>query len=260
MWCCLASLFFNRFDPNRRSAFQTQNRSEVCPPGRNLLSNRRLTSRQLTPLDKNGRFHFNFLRLVWLECLLLVKGLKWYWLAGMAVLWIGSLTAPSESMRSYWFMVVSSGRCWYGRRMGEREVRYQAEQLIYQAAYPLVRLLFSAWLAGLLVTAVAASGVLFGRLLAGQPAGVLPWTLSVVFIPTLALALGIWSRSSKLFEVVYPILWYLGPFNRENGLAVLDYLGIHAGAPVNISPLWFIGLLIVLLLFAFIGRRRQILL
>jgi hypothetical protein len=253
------SLFFNRFDPNRRSSSKRkavkskpiQEDAALPTAGRPVV--------QLTPLEKDSRFHFNFLRLVWLECLLLVKGSKWYWLAGMAVLWIGSLTAPSENMRSYWYMVVCIWPVLVWSRMGEREVRYQAEQLVYQAAYPLARLLFSAWLAGVLITAAAASGVLFGRLLSGQPAEVLSWTLSVVFIPTLALALGVWSRSSKLFEMVYPILWYLGPFNRENGLVVLDYLGIHAGAPVNGSPLWFAGLLIFLLLLAFVGRRRQIL-
>jgi hypothetical protein len=253
------SLFFNRFDPNRRAASKRKLVRSKPVQEDTTFQTAGLPAVQLTPLEKNSRFHFNFFRLVWLECLLLVKGLKWYWLAGLAVLWIGSLTAPSETMRSYWFLVVCIWPVLVWSRMGEREVRYQAEQLIYQAAYPLARLLLSAWSAGVLVTAMAASGVLFGRLLAGQPAGVLPWTLSIVFIPTLALALGVWSRGSKLFEVVYPILWYLGPFNRENGLVVLDYLGIHAGAPVNASPLWFTGVLIFLLLLAFIGRRRQIL-
>ncbi len=253
------SLFFNRFDPHRRASSERKPVKSKPVQEDTPLQTAGQPAVQLTLLEKNSRFHFNFFRLVWLECLLLVKGLKWYWLAGMAVLWIGSITAPSENIRSYWFMVVCIWPVLVWSKMGEREVRYQAEQLIYQAAYPLARLLFSAWLAGILITAVAASGVLLGRLFTGQPAEVLPWALAVVFIPTLALTLGVWSRSSKLFEVVYPILWYLGPFNKENGLVVLDYLGIHAGAPVNVAPLWFTGLLIVLLLFAFIGRRRQIL-
>jgi hypothetical protein len=253
------SLFFNRFDPNRCSFPKRKHAESIAVEEDPAIQTAAQAAQdQLTPLEKNTRFHFNFLRLVWLECLLMVKGLKWYWLVGMAVLWIGSITSPSESMRSYWFIVVGIWPVLVWSKMGEREVRYQAEQLIYQAAYPQVRLLFSAWLAGVLITAVAASGVLLGRFLAGQPVGILPWSLSVVFIPTLALTLGILSRSGKLFEVVYPILWYLGPFNRENGLVILDYLGIHAQAPVNVSPLWFAGFLAILLLLAFIGRRRQI--
>jgi hypothetical protein len=97
-----------------------------------------------------------------------------------------------------------------------------------------------------------------GRLVNAEPAGLLPWTLSVLFIPTLALSLGVWSRSSKAFEVIYPILWYLGPFNPQNGLAVLDYLGIHAQSPVNTSPLGFGGVILLLLMFALLGRWRQV--
>jgi hypothetical protein len=200
----------------------------------------------------------NFLRLAWLECLLLVKGLKWYWLAGMLVLWVGCVFSPAEGLRKYGYMLIAIWPVLIWSRLGEREVRYQTEQLIYQAAYPLPRLLASAWLAGVLVTALATSAVLLGRLIAAEPLALVPWLLSVVFIPTLALTLGIWSRGSKLFEVAYPILWYLGPFNRENGLAVLDYLGIHAQAPANSAPLLFAGGLLVLLLLAYLGRRRQI--
>ena len=110
----------------------------------------------------------------------------------------------------------------------------------------------------LLWLAVAVGVALLGRLILGEPLALLPWALSVLFIPTLALALGAWSRSSKLFEVVYPILWYLGPFNPESGLAVIDYLGVHAQAPVNTAPGVFAGVIVALLALAVIGRRRQV--
>lgn len=142
-------------------------------------------------------------------------------------------------------------------KMGEWEARYQAEHSLYQAADPVARRMGPAWLAGVLFTAVGASGVLLGKLCHAEPVALLPWILSVVFIPTLALALGVWSRSSKLFEVVYPILWYLGPFNSQNQLAVLDYLGIHPQAPVHTAPLSFTGFILLLALLAVIGRRRQ---
>jgi hypothetical protein len=154
-------------------------------------------------------FHINFLRLIWSECLLLTKGLKWYWLAGMAVFWMGSVVIPSAGMRNYWFMLVAIWPVLVWSKMGEREVHYHTEHLIYQAAYPLVRLLCSSWVAGVLMTAVALSGVLLGRIIHAEPVALLSWILSVFFVPTLALTLGVWSRGSKLFEVVYAILWYL---------------------------------------------------
>jgi hypothetical protein len=256
------SLFFNRFDPTSRIQSRPRQRP-LSPESASVQAEAGsyaggLKVSQLTPLASTGRFHFNFLRLVWLECLLLVKELKWYWLAGLAVFWVGCVASPSENVRRYWFMLVAIWPVLVWSKMGEREARYQAEQLIYQAAHPLARLLGSAWVAGVLVTALAASGVLLGRLIYAEPIGLLAWVLSILFIPTLALTLGIWSRSSKLFEVVYPILWYLGPFNPQNQLAILDYLGIHSQAPVNTTPLGVAGFILLLMLLAVVGRKRQI--
>jgi hypothetical protein len=123
--------------------------------------------------------------------------------------------------------------------MGARDARCQTETLLAPTAHPLLRRLAPAWLAGVLVSAVLTSGVLVGRLAHGEPAQLLPWALSAVFIPTLALTLGAWSRGSRLFEAVYPILWYLGPFNPGTGLVGLDYLGIHPTAPIHTAPLLF---------------------
>jgi hypothetical protein len=175
----------------------------------------------------------------------------------MALFWLGCIFATPET-RKFWYMLAAVWPVLVWSQMGQREACYQVEQLIYQAAYPTVRLLPSAWLAGVAITAGLLSGVLLGRLAAGEPLLLAQWLLSVVFIPTLALTLGIWSRSSKPFEVIYPILWYLGPFNRDSGMAIIDYLGIHAPAPINTVPLFFAGFLGLLVLLAFFGRKRQI--
>jgi hypothetical protein len=256
----VASLIFNRFDPRLRSISRRKQKpvSSVSVEEEKGLPAQAPRQSHLTPLVKTNRFRFNFIQLVWLESRLLVKGMKWYWFAGMAVLWVGCASAPNEGLRKYWFMMAVIWPVLVWSQMGEREIRYHVEQLVYQSAYPLFRLLFSSWLAGILLTAIALSGLLLGRLISSEPLDLLSWILSVVFIPTLALMLGIWSRSGKLFEVVYPILWYLGPFNRENGLAVIDYLGLHAQSPILTYPLLFAGFLLIMVLVALIGRRRQL--
>ncbi len=258
----LGSLFFNRFDPStqrvrrpRRTIFARRQAPaggeavEIAAPAVAAAPAR------LTPIA-GAKFRNNFLRLVWLEVLLLVKGLKWYWLAGMGLIWLATLALPLEPI---WFMLAAIWPVLLWSKMGEREARCQAEQLVFQAPHPLARLLSPAWLAGVLVTAAALSGTLLGRLLAGEPLLLSTWALSVLFIPSLALCLGVWSRNSKLFEVVYPILWYLGPFNRDNGIAVIDYLGVHPGAAVNTQPLWFAAVIVALLALSVLGRRRQLL-
>lgn len=260
------SLFFNRFDPTSQT---TKKHGQKLVVGEDHLLGGKIPecadaqttgddkTVQLSRLETNLHFHTNFFRLVWLECLLLVKGLKWYWIAGMAVLWVGCLLAPAEGMRKYWYMMAVLWPVLVWSKMGEREERYQTGQLIYHAPHMVLRLTASGWLAGVLVSATATGGVLLGRLVHGEAPEFVSWALSMLFIPTLALALGSWSRSSKVFEVVYPILWFLGPFNAQNSLASLDYLGIHAQAPVNTSPLLAAGGILLLALMAGIGRMRQ---
>jgi len=255
----LGSIFFNRFNPRQPLKISRKNKKEIVDQTlATTTSVAEPKSVHLTALEKTKRFRTNLFRLVWLEILLLVKGLKWYWLAGLAVLWIGCLVTPTENVRKFWYIAAAIWPVLVWSKMGERETRYQAEQIVFQGPYPVERLLLSGWLAGVILTASATLGVLAGRLLAGDPLQVLAWMYAVVFIPSLALVLGVWSRTSKLFEVVYSILWYLGPMNKENGLAMIDYLGIHAGSPVYTEPLLFASFILGLLVLAYVGRRIQL--
>ncbi|HKZ70982.1 MAG TPA: hypothetical protein VJ020_12935, partial [Anaerolineales bacterium] len=72
-----------------------------------------------------------------------------------------------------------------------------------------------------------------------------------LFIPSLALALGVWTSNRKTFEIIYVLLWYMGPINR---FAAFDYVG------VSTRVFWPIYLLLSVLLVAFavIGRKRQL--
>jgi glucose uptake protein GlcU len=84
-------------------------------------------------------------------------------------------------------------------------------------------------------------------------AGLGAWTVGALFIPTLALALGVWSGSSKLFEVVYTLLWYVGPANQ---FVALDYMG--ATRVSSRTPLVFLMCALILGALALAGRKRQI--
>ena len=108
----------------------------------------------------------------------------------------------------------------------------------------------AAWLAGFIVTAGTGSGAAIKLLSAGDGAGLLAWLSGVLFIPSLALASGIWSNSPKLFEVLYVSLWYLV----INKVSAVDYLGANSDGNIG----FFIPLSLVLIVTAFIGRARQI--
>ncbi len=81
------------------------------------------------------------------------------------------------------------------------------------------------------------------------------WVVGVLFIPTLALALGLWSGSSKLFEVIYLVLWYIGPMNQ---VPAMDYTGATPAGLAQGMPLVFLGVTVLLLGTAVAGQRRQL--
>jgi hypothetical protein len=107
-----------------------------------------------------------------------------------------------------------------------------------------------AWIAGFIVSALTGSAVVIRLLSAGDSAGLLAWFSGALFIPSLALALGIWSNSQKLFEALYISLWYLA----INRLHAADFLG--ASGDGNI--VFFMPLSLALIVVSFVGRAKQI--
>lgn len=139
--------------------------------------------------------------------------------------------------------------------LGTREARHGTDGLVFSAAHPLGRQLPAAWLSGV-VLAMATGGVAALRLgLGGDWGGLGAWAVGVLFIPTMALALGVWSGSGKLFEILYLVLWYLGPMQR---VTPLDYLGSIPEAVKSGVPLAYLAATGLLMLVAVMGRKRQL--
>ena len=123
--------------------------------------------------------------------------------------------------------------------------------MIFSSAAPVWRQLPAQWLAGFLVTSLTGVGVAITLLRVGDTVGLLAWLSGAILIPSLALAFGVWSNTSKVFEIVYLCLWYIGPLNN---VPEVDYLGAHSGG--NIA--FFIPLSVLLVVAAFAGRMRQV--
>lgn len=102
-----------------------------------------------------------------------------------------------------------------------------------------------------IVMPLMASSAALRFALDGDTIGLLALLSGALFIPSLALASGIWSGASKLFEILYMVIWYLGPLNKVPGL---DFIGSHS----NGYPQIFIPFSIALIAFAFFGRSRQL--
>jgi hypothetical protein len=135
--------------------------------------------------------------------------------------------------------------------LGNREARDNVQQMAFSSAAPLLRQLPAQWIAGFAVLLILGSGAALKFIVNGQSAGLLAFFSGALFIVSLALALGVWSGTSKPFEIIYVSLWYLGPLNKVPGL---DFIG----AQTDGRPEFFIPCALVLIAFAFFGRFRQI--
>jgi len=250
----LAALFFRRFDPAPRKHKPSRDHERTeSPPRESTQPNSTPAPIHLAPLT-SARRAFYPARILLAELRLLLKGVRWWWFIVFAGLNVAGLLLPTESARRYllpaaWILPLA---LWSA--LGTREVRHNTGQLIFSAPHPLSRQLPLVWLAGIAVALIAGAGVAVNLVLAGDWLHLLAWGTAALFIPTLALALGVWAGSNKLFEVVYMLWWYAGPIN---GMETLDFAG--AGPNLQLSRVLVYGLLTILLFaLAVIGRRRQI--
>jgi hypothetical protein len=76
-----------------------------------------------------------------------------------------------------------------------------------------------------------------------------------VFIPSLALLAGTVSRTHRVFQVLYLVVWYAA----VNQVAAADYMGtvLVDGRPAGPSPLLVAGAALVMLSATFIIRAAQ---
>jgi hypothetical protein len=245
----VASVLFHRFDPAREPRrLQRKDASSQSPVVRIQPTMTANVTARLAALGSVGGGSFGLTRA---ELRLMLKDVSPWWYLVAVGLWIASLATPLAISRGIlvavwiWPLLLWS-------RMGTRESCHQTSAFIFSAARSLQRQFPAAWLAGVIVALVTGSGVALRLLLAGDLHGCAGWLAGAVFIPTLALALGTWSGTSKTFEAVYTFWWYAGPGNH---VPYADFMGTAAGSG---QPGLYCLLTAVLLVAAFVGRRAKL--
>jgi hypothetical protein len=246
----LAALFFDRFDPSRGRA-RARKGAEPETAGDGVAASVpapipiHLIPIHLQPLPEGAR-RFRFLDLLRAETRLLLQGQRWWWWAVALGLLIAGFATPLAIARQFILPVAWIWPLLRWSALGNREARYGTGGLVFSAARPLSRQLPAAWASGVILALITGGGVAVRLGLAGDWGGLGAWTVGALFIPTLALALGIWSGGGKLFEVVYLLLWYLGPMQHVPGT---DYLR---------TPGIFLVATVLLGMAAVAGRKRQL--
>jgi hypothetical protein len=87
-------------------------------------------------------------------------------------------------------------------------------------------------------------------IIAGETVGLLGLLTGALFIPSLALALGALTGSSKAFEVLY-VLWM---YMLTQKASMFDFIGMTPDAPLRI----YASLAIALIAVAAVARKRQL--
>jgi hypothetical protein len=157
-------------------------------------------------------FRGSYGAIVLAELRLLVRGLSPWWYAVAAGLWIAQLFANGHAES------VVLGLAWLWpllqwSQLGTREAVFATEQFIYPTLHPIRRQFFAQWLAGVLLALITAGGAIVHFAVLGNPVGIAGVVAGAVFVPTLALAFGALWGTTRLFEIFFLLLWYVGPMN-----------------------------------------------
>lgn len=227
-------------------------------PGSAVVETSRIRAAALTPVTVRE----SFLPLVLAEWRLMMTSasLGWTIVAGLlAILCLVMPVAVSSQWMIWpitwiWPLVLWSG-------IGNRELRWQTQFLVASSPRFVTRQLAAVWVAGFLLTCATGSGMLLRLIGEGDMEQLACWISAATLIPSLALVSGVLTKTNRTFEVLYMIIWYLGPLNK---IPFLDFMRITSaeGASWDIGlNSWamssiYIAISIGLLILAYVSRSR----
>lgn len=248
----LAARCFGRFDPSREGTRRVRTEPSPVAPAMVVEVPAApapvLTARALSPATL-GRARFVAVCLA--ELRLLLKGQRWWWFAVAGGLIVAGLFNSVQVARQYILPLAWIWPALIWSQLGNRETTHRTSQIVFSAPRAVWRQLLAAWLAGVMLAAFTGSGVLVTLVRFGDTLGLAAWNTGALFVPALALCFGVLSGGAKLFEIVFLLMWYVGPLNRVRSL---DFTGSTGQS----QPLVFLGWTVGLVVAALLARRWQV--
>jgi hypothetical protein len=252
----IATVAFDRFDTARSASVPVINGKRAGNEAAQsaIASVPSRAQVHLTPLAGTARSSA-FVRIFLAEFRLAVHGLRWWWYFVAAGLLVAQFAAPLAASRgpllgSAWLWAV-----FLWSPMGSREARYSTRALLFSCARILPRQVLACYLAGFCIASIMGAGTVARLMIAGNFAGLIPWLAGALLLPAAALLLGILSGSSKPFEALLTLAWYVGPMNSTPGL---DFTGASSGSHAATYAFIYVALAAACLILGLAVRSTQL--
>jgi hypothetical protein len=164
---------------------------------------------------------FQFMQVLRAELRLMLRSVpKWAYVA-MAIANFVPLAAPrTEKLNLLPLVWLVPVLLW--SQMGTREHRNNTAALLFSTPHSFLRQLPAQWAAGVMLASLSACGMVARALITRDLHLMAACLTGAIFIPSLALACGVWSNTPRLFEAFYVGLWYLG----VNGAPFADFMSM----------------------------------
>jgi hypothetical protein len=254
----IAASIFDRFDPDREIVLLRRRKKQIALPTSDELEQLPLRTREtqrnvsdLTPF-LHSKPRVRFVALVLAELRLLLRGSQWWWYTVAAGLFAASLFAPLNATRSGIILVAWLWPTLLWSQLGTREAQFSTQALIFSAPHAFPRQLLSSWTAGVLLALLTGGGLGIRLLMARDTEGLFGWATAALFIPALAIALGVCTESRKPFEALYTAWWYIGPLHH---IRKLDFIGTQ---PASSTPVFYLAASIAMLFVACFWRKVRL--
>ncbi|MBA6258095.1 MULTISPECIES: hypothetical protein [unclassified Colwellia] len=233
----IAVIFFDRF--SQHSLTENKQSSKLV----NFL-NTQVISRLDIPFYLLTK-HYAFTRLLRLELKLLLKGHSTYWVMGLLTLNIIQLFISQQLLVNVflplswlWCVLVVSQLGQIEKQANTTElITYSKKSAIQQslASYS------SAWV--LLTMASLGSALRFAAM--SEWLLIIQLIIAISFTVSLAYFCGAFTGTKRMFEVLYPAIWYMGPIQAA---LYLDFFGVNSQVSWQAeTPYYFLAISIALL-------------
>lgn len=177
------------------------------------------------------------------EFALLLNGASAWWLLGAVALAVATGVAPLNVVARF---ILPIALIWPLERLsalGSRERRWGVEDVLSSTPGYAQHAILAQWAAGTALGTTICAGYIFHLVAGGNAIGALACVLVAAATTACALALGVVSGASRIFESAYLLLWYLGPVNR---VPQLDFAGATIASPLPVLSASALTLLVAL--------------